>query len=74
MVVVGYQAPALTAEYFAKIGLPKDTKILDTACGTGLCAMIVSEARDIQLLFTSVGSSNTAVVHRLLSFFLFFIL
>ena len=39
---MGYQAPYLAADHFAKIGLAKDIKILDTACGTGLCAMLVS--------------------------------
>ena len=34
----------LAADYLANIGLPKDIKILDTACGTGLCAIIVSVA------------------------------
>jgi hypothetical protein len=39
--VVGYQAPQLASDYFAKQGMPKDAYILDTACGTGWAAILV---------------------------------
>ncbi|KAK2172821.1 hypothetical protein NP493_926g02039 [Ridgeia piscesae] len=43
LAVLGYHAHTQAAEYLAKQQQPKDVRILDAACGTGLCGHVLRD-------------------------------
>ena len=60
--IMGYRYPETLCDEFVKMGLPKDARIIDVACGAGNVAYIVriqprkSLRRTLIFLYTNVAS------------------